>query len=263
MAGDEDIEAIPTFLTSVHAVEELHPHLRRITFKGGDLDGFWWPSPDAFVYVLLPPPGRTELTIDQTFSWTTVWDMPPEDQPVGAYYTVRDWRPEVAELDALFVLHGDEGPASAWAGRAAPGDPVALWGPRKVYDPPEGTDRLLLVADETGLPAVAVILEQAPAEWPVQVLAEFDGDRQELPDRPGTEVTWLARDGRPPGTTTVLADAARALPELAPTTYCWGGAESRAVTAVRKHLRHERGYPQASVAMTGYWRHPESPLEED
>ena len=45
--------------------------------------------------------------------------MPPEEQPVGAYYTVRAWRPEVAELDILFVLHGD-GPASAWAARATP-----------------------------------------------------------------------------------------------------------------------------------------------
>jgi NADPH-dependent ferric siderophore reductase len=260
----DELLAVKTFLTTVHTVEDVHPHLRRITFKGGDLADFWWPSPDTFLYVLLPPPGRSELTIDQSFSWETVGAMAPEDQPVGAYYTVRDWRPDVTELDALFVLHGDEGQASAWAGRAAAGDPVALWGPRSVYAPPTETDQLLLVADETGLPAVAVILEQAPAAWPVRVLAEVadEAHRQPLPDRPGAEVTWLHRGDREAGTTTLLPDAVRALPELAPTTYCWGGGESRAVTAARKHLRHERGFAQPSVDMVGYWRHPTSPIEE-
>ena len=46
--------------------------------------------------------------------------------------------------------------------RARPGDPVALWGPRTAYAPPAGTDWYLLVADETGLPAVAAILESLP-----------------------------------------------------------------------------------------------------
>lgn len=256
-----ELATIRTFLTSVKAVQDVHDHLRRITFQGGDLSGFWWPSPDTFVYVLLPPPGRTELTIDQSFSWEGMSAMPPEDQPVGAYYTVRDWRPDAVELDALFVLHGDEGHASAWAMRAQPGDPVALWGPRSAYAPPPATDRLLLVADETGLPAVAVILEQAPPKWPVVVLAEVEDEacRQPLPDRPGTTVTWLHRNGQAAGTTSLLADAVRALPELPPTTYCWGGGESRAVTAVRKHLRHELGFPRDAVDMVGYWRHADDP----
>ena len=122
--------------------------------------------------------------------------MPPEEQPVGAYYTVRAWRPEVAELDMLFVLHG-EGHASGWAARARRGDPVALWGPRTGYHPPADTDWLLLVADETGLPAVAVILEQLPAGMPARVLAEVadEHEHQDLPVRQGVEVTWLHRDG--------------------------------------------------------------------
>ena len=44
--------------------------------------------------------------------------MPDEEKPLGAYYTLRAWRPEVLELDMLFVLHGDSGPSSAWAARA-------------------------------------------------------------------------------------------------------------------------------------------------
>jgi NADPH-dependent ferric siderophore reductase len=36
--------------------------------------------------------------------------------------------------------------------------------------------------------------------------------------------------------------------------WAFGGAESRQITAVRKHLRQEVGWPAERVSMTGYWR---------
>lgn len=250
--------AIRTFVTSVVAVEDVHPHLRLITFGGGDLATFVPNGPDAFVYVLLPPPGRTELTIDQSFSWEAVPDMPADERPVGAYYTVRRWRPDAGELDALFVLHGDTGPASAWAGRAAVGDPVALWGPRTSWDPPADTDHYLLVADETGLPAVAGVLDLLPATASIQVVAEVASaeERQELPDHPGASVTWLHRDGAEAGTATdLLVDAVRSLEWRGEHPYVFGGGESRALTKVRRFVRDEKGCPREAVSLVAYWRH--------
>jgi NADPH-dependent ferric siderophore reductase len=189
--------------------------------------------------------------------------MDPAEQPVGAYYTLRAWRPEEAELDILMVLHGATGPASAWAERARPGDPVALWGPRTAYHPPDGTGHLVLVADETGLPAVAVILEQLPAGWTAQVVGEVadQTERQALPDRPGVEVVWCHREGADAGTTSLLVDAVRALPPFPEGTYVWGGAESRAMTAVRRHVRDERGLAREAVSLVAYWRAPGSPAD--
>jgi NADPH-dependent ferric siderophore reductase len=255
-----------TFLTTVSAVADENPQLRRVTFQGGDLaDGFAPVGPDTFLYLLLPPPGRTELTIDAGFSWEAVRDMAPEDQPVGAYYTLRAWRPEVHELDILMVLHGDTGPASAWAARAQPGDPVALWGPRTSWTPPEGTDSYLLVADETGLPAVAVILETLPPDAPIHVIAEVEGEsvRQELASGDHITVTWLHRDGAEAGTTTALADAVRALDPPRGSPYVWGGAESRAVTQVRRHVRDTWGLPKDQVSLVGYWRHQAHDADTD
>jgi NADPH-dependent ferric siderophore reductase len=253
----QEVTSLRTFLTRVVAVAEVHPHLRRITFAGGDLATFSPAGPDTFLYLLLPPPGRTELTIDRGFTWTGYDEMPEAERPVGAYYTLRHWRPELQELDILCVLHGDAGPASAWASRAEPGDPVALWGPRTAWDPPPGTDRYVLVADETGLPAVAAILESLPAGTPVQVVAEVDGpdERQELPADPAVDVTWVYRHGAPAGTTPLLVDAARALPWPDGTPYVWGGGESRAMTAVRRYVRRERGLDRAAVSLVAYWRH--------
>lgn len=249
---------IRTFLTEVVAVTDVGPHLRQITFGGGDLADFAPCGPDTFLYLLLPPPGRTELTVGRDFSWEQHARMDEAEKPVGAYYTLRRWRPEAAEVDVHLVLHGDEGPASAWAQGAEPGDPVALWGPRTAYHPPAGTDHLVLVADETGLPAVAVILEQLPEGWTAQVVAEVAdaSARQDLPSGPGIEVTWLHRDGLPPGTPDLLVDAVRALPALPGTPYVWGGAESRAMTAVRRHVRDERGLAREAVSLVAYWRAP-------
>ena len=257
-----------TFFTTVAAVEDVNAHLRKVTFQGGDLaNGFAPVGPDTFLYLLLPPPGRTELSIGADFSWEGVREMAPEDQPVGAYYTLREWRPDAVELDILMVLHGDTGPASAWAGRAQVGDPVALWGPRTSWSPPAGTDSYLLVADETGLPAVAVILETLGPDAPIQVVAEVDDEavRQALPDGDHITVTWLHRDGAEPGTTTALADAVRALPQPTGTPYVWGGAESRAMTQVRRHVRDTWGLPKDRVSLVGYWRHKahESDVDTD
>lgn len=259
-----ELGRIRTFLTTVAAVEDVHPHLRRITFARGDLDTFAPAGPDTFLYVLLPPPGRRELTIDQSFTWDAYSTMSPDEQPVGAYYTVRAWRPETSELDVLFVIHED-GPASTWAAQAKRGDPVALWGPRTGYHPPVDTEWLLLAADETGLPAVAAILEQLPAGMPARVLAEVaDADEhQGLPARDGVEITWLHRDGAAAGTTTLLPDAVAALDWPAGKPYVWGAGESRTMTAIRRHVRDERGLDRASVSLVAYWRRAGSPIEED
>jgi NADPH-dependent ferric siderophore reductase len=260
-----EMRGIRTFVTEVAAVEDVHPHLRRITFAGGDLAGFAPLGPDTFLYLLLPPPGRTELTVDQSFSWETVGDMPEGDQPVGAYYTVRAWRPERAEIDMLFVLHGDVGPASAWAHRARPGDPVALWGPRSAYHPPPETDWHLLVADETGLPAIGAICESLPPGAKVQAIVEVTDEYDELPldCAADVDVRWIHRGSAAVGTTTLLVDAIRelAFPE-GEQVYAWGAGEIRAMNELRDHLRRTRGLAKHQVSVLGYWRHSNH-AEED
>jgi NADPH-dependent ferric siderophore reductase len=189
---------------------------------------------------------------------------------VGAYYTVRRWRPEVQEIDLWMVLHheGGEpddvddprvGAAARWAAAAAPGDAVGLWGPRTAFEPPADTDSYLLVADETGLAAVAALLEQwgagpTPPPSTTVVVEVADAEhRVALPMAAWADVRWLHRDGADPGTGTRLLDAVRSV-ELGPRTYAVGAAESRQVTAIRRHLRDERGLPAERVSMTGYWR---------
>ncbi|WP_158573962.1 siderophore-interacting protein [Streptomyces triticagri] len=268
----QQVNAIRTRVTSVVRVEQVTPIFKQITFGGGDLGSYTPGGHDQFIYVMTPPAGRTELTVDSSFSQEDFGRFAEEDRPIGGYYTLRRWRPEVAEIDMLFVLHGigddthtEPGPSATWAAGAAPGDPVALWGPRTIYEPPADTDWLLLVGDETGLPAICVILENLPEGTPAHVFVELgdDADRLPLPDRPDIHVTWLIRGDAPAGTTTLLHDAVRALDHPDGNVYAWGGAESRSMAAIRKHLRRERRIDRTRVRMTGYWRHTSTPADVD
>jgi NADPH-dependent ferric siderophore reductase len=257
--------AIETFVTRVAASDPAGPGLRRVTLAGGDLHRFVSLGPETFVYVLAPPPGRNELTIDRSFTWEGYQEMPEADRPVGAYYTVRHWRPERAEIDLDVVLHEPAGAGSRWASTARAGDPVAVWGPRRSFAPPPDTAHLLLVADDTGLPAVATILDARTAGMTAMVVAEVDAPahRPELADGSGVTVHWLYRRGASPGTTRDgLGEAVRALGPHPPGTYAWGGGESRAMTLVRRYLRQQLGWPPERVDMIAYWRHNDSPLEE-
>ncbi|HEX6656730.1 MAG TPA: siderophore-interacting protein, partial [Ilumatobacter sp.] len=130
---------------------------------------------------------------------------------------------------------------------------------------PPGTDWYLLVADDTGLPAVAAIIEALPAGTPVRMVAEVDAeeDRQPLPAADEVEVRWCFRRGRPAGTTTMLVDAVREMSWPAGAAYAWGGAESRCITAVRMHVRVERGLSREAVSMTGYWRHDDHEIDDE
>ncbi len=243
-------------------MENLTPTLRQITFRGG-LDDFESLGGDQFLYVLLPPPGRSELTVDRDFDWLAHERMPEADRPGGAYYSVREWRPTERELDMWFVLHGDAGVSSAWARRARPGDPIALWGPRRSFESPSGTTSYLLVTDETGFGAVSSVIDELLAADPdvtVTVVAESDGPagRVRFPSGRGIDVTWVDRAGAAPGTTSLLVDAVRSI-GVAPGTYAFGAGESRRITAVRTHLRHEVDLNASEVSMTGYWRASTTP----
>jgi NADPH-dependent ferric siderophore reductase len=253
---------IRTNLAEVVRVQELTPKVRRITFAGEDLERYEWLAPDQFLYLLLPPPGRTELTIGRDFDWVSFYVMPEDERPVGSHYTVRYHRPEQGEIDIDFVLHADPGVASGWAERAAVGDPVALWGPRTCYKPPDRVDWYLLVADETGVPATAAIVDHLARSGfagPVRVVAEVADASEHQPigaeNLPGLSITWLHRGGKAAGTTTALLDTVMGMELPAGEPYIWGGGESRIMTSIRKHVRRTVGYPRQRVSLTGYWRH--------
>jgi NADPH-dependent ferric siderophore reductase len=158
---------------------------------------------------------------------------------------VRAHRPAQAQVDVDFFLHGDLGRASVWAARAAPGDRVGFAGPRTHWERNGGADWSLLVADETGLPALLAILETLPAGHRAVALAIVmsEAEHQQVDTRADAQLHWLRRDE--------LAGTMRELELPWGRGHVWGGGESRAMRTVRDRLR---GRPEVkTMQVLGYW----------
>jgi NADPH-dependent ferric siderophore reductase len=247
-----------TGLAKVVRIADVTPAMRRFSLQAGDFADFGVEQPGEIVTLGWPGPDQ-ELVLPRSR-----WRFPPgtpEDQH-WRNFTVRAFDPVRSEIDVDFFLHGDAGRAAGWALRAEVGDEVGYAGPRTHWTDRNGAEWSLLVADETGLPALMAILETLPAGHRVTALAEVadDGERQEVHTAADLELVWLTRGGRPPGTSPVLAEALAALEFPEGPGRVWGGGEAMAMRAVRDELGGRRVPPRSIQAM-GYWKHDTTPEE--
>ncbi|MGQ4879345.1 siderophore-interacting protein [Billgrantia sp. LNSP4103-1] len=193
----------------------VSPSLARFTFTGPDVARMTTYAPDQRIKLFFPTaPGSLDALFDCASRTPDDWyaayrGLPDHQRPPMRTYTIRALRAEQGEVDVEFVLHGDEGPASRWAMRAQPGDRLAMTAPSRdvpnagvgyEWKPPRGVKRILVIADETALPAAAGILEElaARADRPqVDALIEVPrgDDAQALPAQ--ARVSWLPRDATP------------------------------------------------------------------
>ncbi|WP_328444420.1 siderophore-interacting protein [Amycolatopsis sp. NBC_00438] len=253
-----------TGLLEVTAVRRVTPRTVRVTFTGEGLDALeaW---PDQQLKLLFPPPGRPvrlPAAEDDVMRWYQAYlEIPEDERPVMRSYTVRARRPEQAEIDVDFVLHGDEaGPATSWAAAAAPGDVLGRYGPDALYRRPlPSGDVVLLAGDETAIPAVWSLLSEVDN---AVVFLEVPDEAEEQP-MPG-DVRWLHRDGAPHGTK--LLEAVREA-KVDGSAGAWLAGEAGTVRALRRHLVGERGIDKGAIEFTGYWRRKltqdDAPTPED
>jgi NADPH-dependent ferric siderophore reductase len=244
-------------VATVTRVERFRPRVQRVTLHSPEFAGFITDIPDQFITFIFPFPNgdRTAPAVGRDFDWDDLFGLDEAARPHARNYTVRHYRPELNEVDVDMILHGDEGRGSVWAMEAQPGDVLAIWGPRVVYDPPPGVTWQLLVADDAGIPAIAAILETLPPAMQARVIVEVDGpeDVQPLESRAQVETTWLYRTGRHAGESQALIQAVRDLELPAGVRYAWGGGEYRTMNAIGKYLRREQGFRPSDVATVGYW----------
>lgn len=233
----------------VAAVRRLTRNLLEVTLTG--FVGYPLEGGDEFVYVMVSyGPGG----ISPDYGMDDHRERADDDPVRGAYYTVRRARPDVGEIDLWVAEHDHPGSVAAWMMASRPGDPVALWGPRRGFRVPDDARRVLFVADETGFAAVAATVEGlAPGTRATAVLECAGTDhRPSLPERAGVEVIWVDRGDDAPGVTNRLLDAVTSIATMPDAAF--GAAESGQISAVRRHLRHELGVSASRMLMTGYWR---------
>ena len=220
--------------------------MRRITFKGEELQGFEPSLPASYLKLIFPEPGQIEPT------------RPEPDGPrpkAMRTYTPLAVRPEALEVDVDFVLHG-AGPASTWAAQAEVGQALFLMGPGPGYDVDVAAAQHLLVADDSALPAIETILASLPASVAVHVLLEVISAAEERPLQSAAtlKVQWIARgtDHRIAGQP--LEAALRTMPQIPPDSKIYLACEAAAMRRIRQLLTGELGIDRKQIVGRGYWK---------
>lgn len=254
---------------TVLRTERLSPHWLRVTLGGGEIDRFRAMGYDQWFRLFLPLGGdegleRLPAKANKMFGYLKYLRIPDGVRPVMRNYTVRAFRPATAtagaEIDVDFVLHGSAadgtaGPASRWAESCQAGESVVVIDEGLTFNPDRGTGRVVLVSDETGLPAIAGIGAALPSHATGLAIVEVPSaeDALDFAHPAGVTVRWIVRDNDvKPGTLALQALRDASIPDAAIHAYIVG--EQALATEGRRHLVGERGVSKDLVSFCGYWR---------
>jgi len=213
---------------TVAAILDIGPHMRRITLTSPELADFVSAGVDDHVKLFFT------------------------DTATGAQ-AMRDFT-HAHTLTIDFALH-DHGPASDWARAARVGDALEIGGPRGSLVVPDDFDWVLMIADETGLPAIGRRLEALrPGVRAITVVAvDGAGDVQMIDTAADWQAHWVYRDGASRDDHARLLAATAALDWPVGDGYVWIAAEAEVAKALRAHVLDARGHNAAWLRASGYW----------
>jgi len=220
--------------------QELTPRTRRITFEGPIMVDTVKPA--SYLSLFFSEPGDDRPEPDG------------EPTPQKRTYTPRYIRPECDSMTIDFVLHG-EGRATEWARTARAGD--VIWADHVTggYDVPDDLDHLVLVGDDTAIPAIGTVLEAIPPDIRTTVIIEIvdEDDERDPSDTVKSDPIWLHRgtDVTDVGDQTLNLVRSIAVP---PTAHWWLAGEREAIRSVRDLLVHSRSVPRGRISVAAYWR---------
>lgn len=251
------------FTAEVVSSTRLSPSFQRVTIASAELAGFDWRGLDHWFRLFFPLGDTTDLQLPDVSGrlwWKSYLAIPDDKRPHCSNYTVAGYRrfDDHAELDIDVVLHWNDGRlggVAGWASSARPGSPVGILDQGVLFDPPAGTSSYLLVADESGLPAVRGILRDLPPDAVGTAIIEVPAPEDAAPVQapPGVRVCVLARND---SGDCVGACALQALAELdAPRgdAYAFVVGESSLATRGRRALCRA-GLAKDRITFSGFWK---------
>lgn len=200
--------------------------------------------------LLLPREGRAVVWPSVSDAGRTVWPA-GDDKLHDPVYTIRAIDPNAGWLEVDIFLHG-RGRTCRWAGSVPRGAVVGLIGPGGGYLPM--ARHLVLVGDETALPAIARILETAAPDTLGQalILVPDAGAMQPLICPAGVQLRWLFRSR---GDSLESGLAAVKLPTagLAGGRHLWIAGERAQCQHLRGQFNVANGWAKGETTIAGYW----------
>lgn len=267
-----DIYPISLRELEVSEIIDLSPRMRRVIFTGEDLranNRFGVAVPDLVsmgfdddIRMIFPEPtnGRRPFPpplSDGRLQWTA------EINGLFRTYTVRAFDRVAGTLSVDFVRHGT-GLASQWVAGAKRGDRLYIAGPKACGSLPSHCASLVLIGDETALPAVARCLEDLHAEGAdTRVTAVIEvADEQEviaLTAPAGADIRWQLRSR---GESLLSGASELNLAGVANDVFVWGAGESSALKPLRSLVR-DAGVSPENTEFVGYWKQREAATHDD
>ncbi|WP_405217341.1 siderophore-interacting protein [Agrococcus sp. Ld7] len=258
MAGPERVAAVaPKFIElEVRANQQLSPHLRRVTLGGDEVSAMTPQGFDQWFRFFMRREGQESLRVPKSPStWFPQYlAMSASSRPWVRNYTVRDVRLDAGELDIDFVCHEDPGPGAAWAERAQRGERAVLLDEGLLYNDDGRPGDVLLVGDESAMPAIAGICGSLEPTVRGVALIEV-GHRDDIqpirrPD--GVDVRWIERGEARAGDAAL--EELRGLRLAEDLGYAYSAGEQLLATGTRRHLVRDRGVDKRRITFTGYWK---------
>jgi NADPH-dependent ferric siderophore reductase len=218
-------------------ITDTTPHLRRISLTHPSLKDVGELNPGAHVKIIIPPEKG--------------------NQSVRRTYTIRKLDRVSGMMDIEFVLHGDNGPASAWATNVSINNYLGLGikQSRKIIN---WSDWYLFVGDESAIPAITAILESLPEGTPglafIEVSSRF-GIFQ-INTKSSVKICWLSREEEP---SVHYSKLLKGLEGLEPpdashySRYAFIAGEHDMVNTVKKHISQQLGFEREELHATIYW----------
>lgn len=273
------VPAYRLFNVAVLRTERLSTNFVRVTLGGAQLRHFAPSGLDQRIKIAFPdrygeyaPFWEVGEVSPTTTQWRSQWRALPEARrnPLRSY-TVRNVRPKQREIDVDFVLHDPSGPASRWAAQAALGEELVVCGPdvraedrlQGIQWHPGAATKVLLVGDETAIPAIHNIVRTLGDNVTGQVLLEAETDDDlhtpALSDA-AIDVTTRVREGAATGSCSeamvrewMLSHGHQAV-QFGDDFYAWIAGETSDVSALRRCFVRELGIAAHRVHAQGYWR---------
>lgn len=248
----------PPFFQTIEVVSSrlVGRKMKRIRFRGERFADF--AAGGLHVRLLFPPEGRAPCWPTIAADGRIIWPV-GEDALVARVYTLRSIDAQTGEVEVDFVLH-DSGeiaaPGTAFAEQARCGDVIGIFAPGGNEIP--NAESILLLGDETALPAMARIAEALPSTSRAKVFAEVESveDHYQFPETDNVEVHYLYRCVRPGGATGALAQVfnettSRRKDEL---PFIWAGCEFSDYLTIRRLVREELNLQRNQYSVVAYWR---------
>lgn len=239
------------FRAEVLEVWNLSSVMRRIVLGGAGLAGYQSSGmPDEWFRLMVPPgrQQRVELPIKhgQQFHFAN-------PQPAPRWYSLRRWDPERHEVTVDVVVH-EHGAATRWAETVEPGDQLLISQPHgRGVD--TTADWVLILADQTGIPAACRILENLSPHQHAHAVFEAPNEEATFtPTSPAELKVCWAYNPLPATIPSPLSAAVRTIDLPPGQGYVWMAGEAACARDVRRYFRHELKWRSPQFDIVGYWR---------